>query len=256
MSSDSTCVCTSTLPGQCDALAQNLITLIPTLNNLFSANYTPKSLSDAVWAAQGAPPVNSCQTQAVIVDVAPALNAATAPNRTQWAQAAMLWNFAQSQNTAALETMQEFVADAPWRDLSQADGPVSDASNTFIVSSIGFKFDFAAQTVTAPSVTFVTNGNPSSAQVAQVDSTASTALDRMYSFALGVCVCTDTEVLHADHSQHHLHNVSNHCRAIGLAPSVKILPTCQHSYLPSAHHQSCCPLTPQRRLETLSSPAC
>jgi hypothetical protein len=49
----------------------------------------------------------------------------------------------------------------------------------------GFIFDFAAQTVTQPSVPFVISGAPTSAQIAQVGSTASSALDRMYSFAQG-----------------------------------------------------------------------
>lgn len=182
---DSTCVCTSTLPGQCDALAQNLISLIPTLNELFSANYTPNTLSDAVWEAQGAPPNNQCAFQALLVDVAPALDATTAPNRTAWAQTAMLWNLVQSQDTAAVLAMQNFIVSAPWDNLGQTDGPVNNTSNQFTVSSLGFTYNLAAQIVTELSVTFASNGNPSSAQLAQVGSIPSSTLDRMYSFALG-----------------------------------------------------------------------
>lgn len=183
--SDATCVCTSSLPGQCDALAQNLVNLIPTLNKYFNANYTSNTLSNAVWQVQGAPPSDQCSYQALIIDVAPALNSSLAPNRTQWTQSAMMWNLAQSQDVTSLSTMQKFISEAPWSSLGAADGPVSDDSSKFTMSASGYTFDFAAQTVTQPSVSFVNNGQPSSAQIAQVGSTASSSLDRMYSYALG-----------------------------------------------------------------------
>lgn len=182
---DATCVCTSSLPGQCDALAQNVITLIPVLNNFFNASYTPNSLAAAVWEVQGAPLASQCTNQALLVDVAPALDLSKVPNRTEWAQSAMLWNLVQSQNMTALLDMQNFILKAPWSELAQADGPVSNPPSRFSLLESGFIFDFAAQTVTQPTVSFVSNGQPSSAQTAQVGSTASAALDRMYSFALG-----------------------------------------------------------------------
>lgn len=178
-------MCTSSLPGQCDALAQNVIDLIPTLNNFLNTNYTPNSLAAAVWEVQGAPPSNQCNHQALLVDVAPALDSTKAPNRTEWAQSAILWNLVQSQNMTALLDMQKFISKAPWSELAQADGPVSNPSSRFSLSESGFIFDFAAQSVIQPTVSFVNNGQPSSAQISQVGSAALAALDRMYSFALG-----------------------------------------------------------------------
>jgi hypothetical protein len=182
---DATCVCTSSLPSQCDALAQNVIDLIPTLNSFFSVNYTASSLAAAIWEVQGALPSDQCTHQAVLVDVAPALDSSKAPNRTEWAQSALLWNLVQSQNMTALLDMQKFISKAPWSELAQADGPVSNPPSVFSLSESGYIFDFAAQTVIQPTISFVSNGQPSSAQIAQVGSTASSALDRMYSFALG-----------------------------------------------------------------------
>jgi hypothetical protein len=97
----------------------------------------------------------------------------------------MLWNLVQSQNMSALSDMQKFILNAPWSSLGETDGPVPDTSSKFSVLESGFIFDFAAQTVTQPSVPFVISGAPTSAQIAQVGSTASSALDRMYSFAQG-----------------------------------------------------------------------
>jgi hypothetical protein len=162
-----------------------MIDLVPTLNTIFSANYTSNSLANAVWEAQGAPPSHQCAYQALLIDVAPALDSSKEPNRTQWAQSAMLWNLAQSQDMSALSDMRQFVSGAPWSSLGETDGPIADSSSKFSVSESGFIFDFAAQTVTQPNVSFVSNGAPTSAQIAQVGITASAALDRMYSFALG-----------------------------------------------------------------------
>lgn len=182
---DATCVCTSDLAGRCDALASNIISLVPTMNKNFNANYTPNSMSNAVWQVQGAPPSSQqCSYQALLVDVAPTLDSSTSPNRTQWTQSAMLWTLVQSQDMSALSELKQFVADAPWNTLA-TDGPVSDPSAKFSVQSSGYVFDFASQTITQPSVSFVNNGQPSGAQIAQTGSTATSTLDRMYSFALG-----------------------------------------------------------------------
>jgi hypothetical protein len=81
--------------------------------------------------------------------------------------------------------MQTFLRNAPWKELGNVDGPVAPSAS-FTLSISGFDFDFAAQTVSQPSVSFVSNGSPTSEQAAQVGSTAHTALDRMYSFALGL----------------------------------------------------------------------
>ena len=97
----------------------------------------------------------------------------------------MLWNLVQSQNMSALSHMRKFILDAPWSSLGQKDEPVTDTSSKFLLSESGFNFDFAEQTVTQPNVSFVTNGAPTSAQIAQVGGTALSVLDRMYSFAMG-----------------------------------------------------------------------
>jgi hypothetical protein len=97
----------------------------------------------------------------------------------------MLWNFLQSHDSSALSAMQKFILNAPWSNLGETDGPVTDSTSTFLVSESGFMFNFATQTVTQPSASFVNNGAPSSAQTAQVGSTALAALDRMYSYAIG-----------------------------------------------------------------------
>jgi hypothetical protein len=62
---------------------------------------------------------------------------------------------------------------------------VTGLSSKFSTTQLGYVFDFAAQTISEPSVSFVTDGQPSNAQLADVDSTAHAALDRMYSFASG-----------------------------------------------------------------------
>lgn len=183
---DATCVCTATTPGQCgNKLAQNLVNLIPTLNTLFTTDFTPVTLSKAIWLAQG-DPGNSCANQALLVDVAPGLDVNTFPNRTQWAQTALLWDLVESSNTADVSTLRKFATSAPWSNLGASDGPTPDPSSSFTTTVSGFQFNFAAQTVTAPSVTFADIGQPSSAQIAQVDATARGALDRMYTFAAGM----------------------------------------------------------------------
>jgi len=182
---DATCECTSSVTGQCNGLAKYIIDLIPSLNTFFSANYTTDTLSKAIWQVQGAPLNDQCAPQALLVDVAPALNLSKVPNRTKWTQSAMLWNLVQSQNMSALSHMRKFILDAPWSSLGQKDEPVTDTSSKFLLSESGFNFDFAEQTVTQPNVSFVTNGAPTSAQIAQVGGTALSVLDRMYSFAMG-----------------------------------------------------------------------
>lgn len=181
---DATCVCTEANSGQCNHLAQNLIDLIPTLNSAFSTDFSPATLSKAVWLAQG-DPGNSCVDQALLVDVAPGLDVNTSPNRTQWAQAALLWDLVESSNLTDVSNLRKFVATAPWETLGAVDGVTSDPSSKFTIGALGFDFNFAAQTVTAPPATFEDVGQPSSNQIGRVDDTARAALDRMYTFASG-----------------------------------------------------------------------
>lgn len=120
-SSDATCVCTSTTAGQCNQLAQSLVDLVPSLNTLFNATFTPATPSTAIWKVQGTSSGN-CAAQADLVDVSPALNSATSPNRTTWAQAALLWNVVMTEDLDGASGLQDFVLNAGWTSLSPPDG--------------------------------------------------------------------------------------------------------------------------------------
>ena len=182
---DSTCVCTSS-SSQCNPLAQSLVTLIPIVNSNFGANFTPGTVADAMSSSRASGLSDDCAAQARVVDVSPALDSQTVPNRTEWAQGALLWSFVLSQNTSSVGQLRDFVSKAHWSSLP-GDGPVTGLSSKFSTTQLGYVFDFAGQTVSAPNVSFVTDGQPSNAQLAEVDSTAHAALDRMYSFASGAC---------------------------------------------------------------------
>jgi hypothetical protein len=127
---------------------------------------------------------NDCAAQARVVDVAPALDSQTVPNRTEWAQGALLWSLVLSLNASSVGKLGDFISKAPWSSLP-GDGPVVGFSSKFSTTQLGFIFDFAAQNISEPNVSFVTDGQPSSAQLAEVGNTASAALNRMYSFASG-----------------------------------------------------------------------
>jgi hypothetical protein len=139
---------------------------------------------NALSSSGGSALSNDCAAQARVVDVAPALDSQTVPNRTEWAQGALLWSFVLSQNASAVGKLRDFISQAPWSNLP-GDSPVTGSLPKFSTTQLGFIFDFAAQTVSEPNVSFVTDGQPSSAQLAEVGSTARAALDRMYSFASG-----------------------------------------------------------------------
>ncbi|KAF5377537.1 hypothetical protein D9615_005316 [Tricholomella constricta] len=174
---NSTCICTSPLSGQCDGLAQNIVDLIATLNRLFITNFTSNSVYNKIWLAQGAVP-GSCASQSLLVDVAPALTSQISESAAEWAQTALLWNLVESQDIKATTTLQKFIQSAPWKSLD-SNGDASPFSTT--VS--GYTFNFAAQEVKQPSVSFVAVGQPTAAQVSTVGPVAQSALNRMYSFA-------------------------------------------------------------------------
>jgi len=174
---DATCVCTSPIASRCDGLAQNLVTLTPTMNRLFGTEFSTNDVYLWIWTVQGTITAKNCAAQAILVDVGAVAALANFPNRTQWAQSALLWDL-QSLNNSGL---QDFVVNAPWTTLT-VDGPVNVTNgSSFSTIAAGYQFDFAAQTITVPSVSFVTDGAPTSAQAAEVTSTV--PLDRMYSFA-------------------------------------------------------------------------
>lgn len=182
---DATCVCTSSTPSdQCGQVSQNLLDLIPVLNNSFGLDYTPASLSTAIWRVQGSTG-NDCSKQAVLVDVGPGLDSVAAPNRTQWTQAAILWDLVQSDNLSDVGDLQKFASKAPWGSLKVVDGPTTESASQFTTIVSGYQFNFAAQTVTPPSKTFTDIGQPSQDQISRTNDVSRGALDRMYSFAAG-----------------------------------------------------------------------
>ena len=127
---------------------------------------------------------SDCAAQAQVVDVSPALNPQAVPNRTEWAQSALLWSFVLSQNTSSVGSLRGFITKADWGSLP-GDGPVYGNSSTFSTTQLGYVFDFAAQTISEPPVSFISDGQPSSSQLAEVNSIALSSLDRMYTFASG-----------------------------------------------------------------------
>jgi hypothetical protein len=123
------------------------------------------------------------------------------PNRTQWAQAALLWNAIQTQDRDAAGQLQRFVQKIPWTSLGTTDGPVSavaDSEQRFSTTVAGFTFDFASQTVTEPSASFVTLGQPTIAQISRVNSQTQTILDRMYAFAQGMSFSQCLNLFHSN----------------------------------------------------------
>lgn len=179
---DATCVCTVSGSG-CDGLAQSIVTLTSTMNELFDTNYTTNSVYTAIWLANGLTTGSNCATQAILIDT-PGLSSASTPNRTSWARSALLWNLVQSQNVTATASLKSFTSSAPWSTLS-SDGPVSGESSSFSITVSGFEFDFAAQTISQPTVSFENIGEPSTDQISRVGTTPMAALNRMYSYGLG-----------------------------------------------------------------------
>jgi hypothetical protein len=182
---DSTCVCTSSA-GQCNPLSQSLVSLIPIVNGQLKANFTPETVAYAMSTSGVSALVNDCAAQARLVDVSPALDTQSIPNRTEWAQVALFWTFVLSQDTSAVGQLRNFISKAHWKSLT-GDGPATGFSSEFSTTQLGYTFDFAAQTISEPTVSFVTDGQPSNSELLEVDYTAHATLDRMYSFASGAC---------------------------------------------------------------------
>ena len=135
-------------------------------------------------AAFGSVVNNDCSNQALVLDVSPALGSGT-PNRTAWAQAALMWSMVLSQSQSDVSTLRNFVRDADWSSIENVDGPITSKGTKYQTTQLGFAFDFAAQTVSEPSVTFSDDGEPSSEQLAKTDSTTQAALDKVYTAAAG-----------------------------------------------------------------------
>ncbi|CAA7266538.1 unnamed protein product [Cyclocybe aegerita] len=178
---DATCVCTSSTT-QCNGVAQSVLNILPVVNQLFGANFTAASTYSNLWLMQGSPTTTNCASQALLIDVGSGLDPATFPNRTQWAQAALLWNSVQTQDTTSAQKMLQSVQSLPWKSISSSDGPVAEQASFGIIAS-GYTYNFASQTVARPPASFITLGQPTNAQIARVSSGAQSTLDRMYTFA-------------------------------------------------------------------------
>ena len=184
---DATCICPSSLSGTCAApLANALNSLIPVTSQLFVTNITGQGMALALWESQGTPTTPDCSFQAELIDVGSVLDGNLSPNRTQWAQAALLWNLFQTNDIDATRSLQTEIGNLPFGLLNSTDGIESDPFGRFSFLSSGYMYNFANQTVTAPSLTFVVDGSSSSQQLSRINNVAESALDRMYSFASGM----------------------------------------------------------------------
>lgn len=151
------------------------------MNTLFNANFTASSAYNSIWTAQGS---STCSSQAILIDTGRMLDQANYPNRTQWTQAAMLWNILTTQDVDSAHNMKTFVQGLPWEKLNAADGPTT-ADSSFGITISGYTYNFASQSLTAPPASFVTLGQPTNEQISRVNAATSTILDRMYAFAQG-----------------------------------------------------------------------
>ncbi|KAJ3547588.1 hypothetical protein NMY22_g1587 [Coprinellus aureogranulatus] len=175
------CVCTGT-SGTCNGLAQSIIDLIPLVNDNFLSNFTNSDVYTSFWYAQGTTGTKDCSEQAWLLDTGKSLSVQTYPSRTRWTQAALLWNVVQSQDIEEASSMQKFVSKLPWSDLGD-DGPTDAQASIYTSTFAGYTYNFAKQTVSQPSTTFVDGGQPLNAQIARVGAKALATLDRMYTYA-------------------------------------------------------------------------
>jgi hypothetical protein len=181
---DSTCVCTSSTAGRCDAVAQALLDLVPLTNTQFGMNITNSNLALALWDIQGQP-TDSCANQAVLVDVAPALNRTTSPTRTDWARAAVLYNLLRSYDLSTSESFRKSIASADLTSLQGSDAPVTNDATAIQFQASGFVYDLAAMNFAPTSVDWKENSGVSQEQAERVGIVVDRVLDRMYSFATG-----------------------------------------------------------------------
>ena len=182
---DATCVCTSS--AGCNGLAQAVVDLIPMVNQNFATNISLTSAYNSLWIKQGSPTTSNCASQALLVDIGKDNDENLYPNHTQWAQTALLWNAIQTEDVDAAGQLQQFVQKISWTSLGTTDGSLSTVAEPgFSKTVAGYIFNFASQTVTPPSASFVTLGQPTNAQISRVSSQTLSTLDRMYAFAQGM----------------------------------------------------------------------
>ncbi|KAG9091673.1 hypothetical protein FS749_016363, partial [Ceratobasidium sp. UAMH 11750] len=180
---DASCVCTSSLAGQCNPLANSVASLIDPVNRFFNPSpaFTPASVALSLWELQGSPlPGANCANQADLIDVGPALGDSGA-NRTEFARSALLWTLVMSMDVNGTARMQDFVQGL---DFSLLDGPgAQSVAGQFRFGAAGYQVDFDALTVSQPVVSWIGAGKPSDEQVGLVSERLKAALDRVYTFA-------------------------------------------------------------------------
>lgn len=193
---DATCVCTSSVG--CNGLAKAVVDLVPIVNQNFATNISLSSVYNSLRIIQDSPTTSNCASQAILADIGNSNEEHLYPNRTQWAQSALLWNAIQTQDKDAAGQLQQFVQKISWTSLGTTDGPISavaDSKQRFSTTVAGFTFDFASQTVTEPSASFFTLGQPTIAQISRVNSQTQTILDRIYAFAQASSIQRQTALM-------------------------------------------------------------
>lgn len=200
---NATCVCTTTSDPCENPLARAILDLAPEMNERLSTNISTSDIYNSLWIIQGSIQDTSCAQQTNLIDPSP-LDAQSLPNRTQWAQIALLWTVTQTQDQSPVAQLQDFIRKAPWSQLSNTDGPVA-STPSFTTTAAGFVYDFAAQTILPQPSTFIDQGQPLNEQIAKVDTGIRPKLDRMYSYAVASSMQRDkallnfwTSVLHQD----------------------------------------------------------
>ncbi|KAF8528127.1 hypothetical protein BU17DRAFT_26329, partial [Hysterangium stoloniferum] len=179
---NATCTCPAGTAGICSApLAQELSNLVPITSQLFNVNITPQSLARAISEVQKT--TSDCSSQAKLVDVGSELDVSTSPNRTHWAQAALVWTLFQTGDITTTQQLQSRVQQLPFKSLQQSDGSVPDPNGSFSIVLSGYVFNFANQTITPPVKSFASDVSPTQAQLQQLNTVTQSALDRLYSFA-------------------------------------------------------------------------
>lgn len=180
-----TCTCPSGQSGICTApLAQALSEVVPQTAQLFNVNITASALAVILWEQNGTPAGSNCSSQAELLDLGRGINPSTSPNRTSWAQSALIWTLFETASVNSTKQLQSQLSQLPFNQLA-TDGITSDPAGRFSVSTPGYVLDFANQTITPPPTKFVSDAAPSAQQLSEVNPSVEAVLDRMYSFAIG-----------------------------------------------------------------------
>lgn len=182
---DATCICPSGQSGICTApLAKALNEIVPQASQIFDVNITANALAVILWEQNGTPVNSDCSAQAELLDLGQAISPLSTPNRTSWAQFALIWTLFETASVNSTKQLQSQIMKLPFDDLA-ADGVTADPIGRFTVSSPGYILDFANQTVSPSPTKFVNDVAPSAQQLSEINPSVEAVLDRMYSFAIG-----------------------------------------------------------------------